>query len=101
MNDATLLDGNMNPWGQYETEDFKVVEPREGSGVTIAKPGYSDQASDVNENDLVNIVDAQNAYDIATRSGSYSVNDGTVRAWLAADASDTFAIQYAVHFGWR
>lgn len=57
----------------------------------------------------MNIVGVQIAYDMATRSGRYSVNDGTARVWLTADvngsssldASDAFAIQHAVRFGWR
>lgn len=77
-----------------------------------AAPGYltgkhDKLDGDVNNNGVLNIVDAQVAYEIATKDSYESRPDYAnmrVRADVnwddEVDAADAFAIQYAVHYGW-
>lgn len=78
-------------------DSFSFVD---GAAASLSEYG------DVNQSGTMNIVDAQIAYDLA--NGRYSdFSAVSMTGWLAADmnadgavdATDAFAIQYAVHYG--
>ncbi len=91
---------------------YDVAQALDAGSVDIeAVEGQAEISSalkgDVNRNGRLNIVDAQVAYDIAC--ARYTANALSPASFLAADvnnnncvdASDAFAIQHAIHYGWE
>lgn len=96
-------------WDPQSFSGYDLVFHEEETPVIIPYPGVESKdglVGDANGNGILNIVDAQVAYDRARGAVSFDADD--TLQWLIADvngdgyldSADSLAIQYAVHYGW-